>query len=89
MDYYVVTAVSEEGNVTCDHISDFKFNCNLSERNVNDFNYTVFSVTRGVDGILQNGPSVTDCCKVLILVADHNIFNKLFRFVFSSKFKGN
>ena len=78
VDYYVVTAVSEEENATCEPAGDLKFNCNLSDRNVNDFNFTVYSVTRGVDGVLQNGQSSTDCSKDYVLsVQSHINFHEL------------
>ena len=66
VDYYVVTALSEEENITCNSTSDkFMFNCTIpSDRSVYDFNFTAYSVTRG-DFI--NGGVATDCCKYSLL----------------------
>ena len=62
VDYYVVTAVSEEENITCGTTSDkFMFNCTIpSDRSVYDINFTAYSVTRGG---FMNGGVATDCCK--------------------------
>ena len=66
VEYYVVTAVGSEENITCDPTEDiFVHNCNIpSDRNVNNFNFTVHSVTTGVDGVAYNGGALTDCCKL-------------------------
>ena len=65
VEYYVVTAVGSE-NITCDPTEDtFVQNCNIpSDRNVNSFNFTVYSVTTGVDGVAYDGGALTDCCKL-------------------------
>ena len=69
VDYYVVTAVSEEENITCGTTSDiFMFNCTIpSDRSVYDFNFTVYSVTIDIDGGLRNGGVSTDCRKLSLL----------------------
>ena len=63
VDYYVVTAISEERNVPCHATSDeLTHNCSIPpDSNVNDYNFTVYSVTRGIDGALYNGSTATDC----------------------------
>ena len=68
MDYYVVTAVSEERNVSCNATSHGRENncsIDLGDGNVNDFNFTVHSVTRVNDSFIYNGSVATDCCKHL------------------------
>ena len=68
MDYYVVTAVSEERNALCNVTSDAsERNCSiyLGDGNVNDFNFTVHGVTRVNDSFVYNGETATDCCKYL------------------------
>ena len=69
MDHYVVTAVSEEKNITCNATSDnFMFHCTIpSDRSVYDFNFTAYSVTRDIDGGIINGGVSTDCCKLSLL----------------------
>ena len=69
MDYYVVTAVSGERNVSCNVTSDAsERNCSidLGDGNVNDYNFTVHAVTRVNDSFIYNGDIATDCCKRLI-----------------------
>ena len=63
VDYYVVTAVSEDQDVLCNKTSkDHVYICSISlDSDVNDFNITAYSVTRGVRGLLV-GESV-ECCK--------------------------
>ena len=70
VDYYVVTAVSEERNVLCNATSDeLTHNCSIPpDINVNDYNFTVYSVTRGIDGALYNGSISSDCCKMMSLL---------------------
>ena len=67
MDYYVVTAVSEERNVSCIVTSHSERNCSiqLGDGNSNDFNFTVHGVTRVNDSFINNGDVATDCCKYL------------------------
>ena len=66
VDYYVVSAVSEEKNVTCTVTSDdLIYECSIPPNtNVNDYCFTVFSVTSGVDGALYNGSIGTDCSEL-------------------------
>ena len=67
VDHYVVSAVSEERNVVrCDATSndDLIYNCTLPDSNVNDYNFTVYSVTNGIDGTTYNGSIATDCCEL-------------------------
>ena len=65
VDYYIVTAISEERNVTCSPTSnELIHNCSLpNDTNVNDYIFTVYSVTSGVDGTFYNGSIASDCCK--------------------------
>ena len=69
MEYYVVTAVGSE-NITCDPTEDtFVHSCNISsDRNVNSFNFTVHSVTTGVDGVAYNGGALSDCRKLVRII---------------------
>ena len=67
VDHYVVSAVSEERNVRCNATSndddDFVTNFSIpSDRNVNDYNFTVYSVTNGTT---YNGSIATDCCELI------------------------
>ena len=68
--YYIVTAVSEERNVPCHATSDeLTHNCSIPpDSNVNDYNFTVYSVTRGIDGALYNGSTATDCSKMMLII---------------------
>ena len=69
VDYYVITAVSEERNVTCHATSEpLTYNCSIPQgSNVNDYDFTVHSVTRGVNnGYLFNGSLTSDCCKAIM-----------------------
>ena len=76
MDYYVVTAVSEEEerNVSCDATSyEAEHSCSISfdgSANINYYNFTVFGVTRVNSSFIYNGDSITDCCEVL---ADNSV----------------
>ncbi|CAI8044966.1 hypothetical protein GBAR_LOCUS24889 [Geodia barretti] len=65
VNYYVVTAASEERNVLCNVTSDgTETNCSiyLGDDNVNDFNFTVHGVTRVNDILVYNGSIATGCC---------------------------
>ncbi|CAI8047791.1 hypothetical protein GBAR_LOCUS26447, partial [Geodia barretti] len=65
VDYYVVTAVSGERNVSCNVTSyGSEINCSiyLGDGNVNDYNFTVHGVTRVNDSFIYNGHIATDCC---------------------------
>ena len=76
MDYYVVTAVSEEEerNVSCDATSyGSKHSCSISlddSANINDYNFTIYGVTPVNSSFIYNGDSITDCCKVVIANCD-------------------
>ena len=67
MDYYVVTAVSEEEekNVSCNATGSGALqNCKISLKGVaNDYNFTAYSVTGVNDSFSYNGSIATDCCK--------------------------
>ena len=65
VDYYVITAVSEERNVTCNATSEqFTYNCSIPQgSNVNVYNFTAYSVTRGIDGVTYEGGIANNCCK--------------------------
>ena len=68
MDYYVVTAVSEERNVSCIVTSNgSENNCSidLGDGYVNDYNFTVHAVTHVNDSFIYNGSIATGCCKYL------------------------
>ena len=48
--YYTVTAISEERNVTCNVTSDeFVHNCSIPDGSIDDFLFSVYSVTEGID----------------------------------------
>ena len=66
VDHYVVSAVSEERNVICNATSnnDLIYNCTLPDCNVNDYNFTVYSVTSGINDTTYNGSIATDCCEL-------------------------
>ena len=69
VDHYVVSAVSEERNVRCNATSnDLIYNCILPDSNVNDYNFTVYSVTNGINGTTYNGSIATDCCELNPLI---------------------
>ena len=65
MDHYVVSAISEERNVPCDTTSnELTYACSIPpDSNVYDYNFSVHSVTSGVDGIIYVGRTATDCCE--------------------------
>ena len=62
VDYYTVTAISEETDIMCTATSDDPIHkCSIPPNtNVNDCNFIVYSVTSGVDGALHNG-SIATC----------------------------
>ena len=66
MEYYVVTAVSEEDTVHCVSTdSNATYSCLIpQDSNVNDYNFTAYAVTIGIDGTLYNGMNSSDCCKI-------------------------
>ena len=67
VDHYIVTAASEERNVTCSPSTDqFIHNCSLPGTNVNDYNFTVYGVTNGVDGVTYIGNATYGCCKLIL-----------------------
>ena len=61
VDYYTVTAISEETDIMCTATSDDLIHeCSIPPNaSVNGYNFTVYSVTSGVDGALYNGSIVT------------------------------
>ena len=62
VDHYVMSAVSEERNVRYDATSnDLIYNCILPDSNVNDYKFTVHSVTNDTT---YNGSIATDCCEL-------------------------
>ena len=65
MDHYVVSAISEERNVPCDTTSnELTYACSIPpDSNVYDYNFSVHSVTSGVNGIIYVGRTATDCCE--------------------------
>ena len=69
VEYYVVTAVSEEEerNVSCNATSgEDSHSCSISlQGNANDYNFTVHAVTRVNDSFVFIGNSTTDCCESL------------------------
>ena len=76
MDYYVVTAVSEEEerNVSCDATSyGLEHSCSISfdgSPNINDYNFTIYGVSRVNSSFIYTGDSITDCCEVF---ADNSV----------------
>ena len=63
MAYYTVTAISEERNVTCNVTSDgFVHNCSISDDSIDDFLFSVYSVTEGIGDILYYGSTDTFNC---------------------------
>ena len=71
MDYYVVNAISEERNVSCNvtcHGSENNCSIQLGDGNVNDYNFIVHGMTRVNDSFIYNGDVATDCCKCLSLI---------------------
>ena len=73
MDYYVVTAVSEEEerNVSCNATDNGVVqNCSISLKgDANDYNFTAFSVTGVNDSFSYSGSIATDCSKFQYSVA--------------------
>ena len=69
VEYYVVTAVSEEEerNVSCNPTSgEDSHSCSISlQGNANDYTFTVHAVTRVNDSFVFIGNSTTDCCESL------------------------
>ena len=62
MAYYTVTAISEEMDVTCNVTSDeYVHNCSIPDANTDDFLFSVYSVTEGIDGTLNYGSVDTYC----------------------------
>ena len=62
MAYYTVTAISEERNVTCNVTSDeLVHNCSIPDASIDDFLFSVSSVTEGIDGTLNYGSVDTYC----------------------------
>ena len=71
VDYYVVTAVSEEEekNVSCDAIHyELKHSCTIFDGSakINDYSFTIYGVTRVNSSFIYTGDSITDSCKVLV-----------------------
>ena len=67
VDYYVVAAVSEEQNLSCGY-TDLTYNCRIPPgKSANEYNFTVYGVTQGINGVLYNGNSSTDCCERCVL----------------------
>ena len=69
MEYYVVTAVSEEEErtVSCNYTSgEDSHSCSISlQGNANDYNFSVRAVTCVNDSFIFIGNSTTDCCEPL------------------------
>ena len=66
VDHYIVTAASEEKNITCSPSThQFMHTCSLPDTNVNDYNFTVYGVTNGVDDVFYIGDTAYDCCKFI------------------------
>ena len=65
VDYYVVTAVSEEEerNVSCTAVSDeLQHNC-IIDGDVNDYYFMAYAVTFFNDSFFYNGSIAIDCSK--------------------------
>ena len=71
MDHYVVTAVSDERNVSCNITSySREHSCSVSlDGNVNDYNFTMYGVTPVNDSFSYTGSISTDCRKQLSLIS--------------------
>ena len=69
VDYYTVTAISDERNVTCSPTSkELIHKCILPiYTNVNNYTFTVYSVTGGANGTLYYGNTSFDCSMFLHL----------------------
>ena len=79
VDYYVVTAVSEDQDVVCNKTSkEHMYICSIPFDS--DFNITAYSVTRGAQGLLV-GESV-ECCKPIRVFFASFILLR-YRFTFS------
>ena len=67
VDYYVVTAVSEEedNHVLCNvSINGFSHNCSIpTSGNTSDYNFTVYAVTHVNDSFVYNGSTASNCCE--------------------------
>ena len=62
MAYYTVTAISEERNVTCSVTSDeFVHNCSIPDGSIDDYIFSIYSVTEGIDGTLYYGSAAAHC----------------------------
>ena len=64
MDYYVVTAVSEEEerNIPCTAIGEgLQHNCSI-DGDVNDYNFTAYAVTPVNHSFIYIGSTANDCC---------------------------
>ena len=60
--YYTVTAISEERKVTCNVTSDvFVRNCTIPDGSIDDYLFSVYSVTEEIDGTLYYGRTATYC----------------------------
>ena len=75
VDYYIVTAISEERNVTCSPTTNkLMHKCILPiYTNVNNYTFTVYPVTGGVNGALYYGNTSFDCSMFLYLYVSHTI----------------
>ena len=70
VDHYTVTAISEEGKDTCTIINDHHmdtFTCSFPILNTTDYNFTVSSVTNGLNGTVYHGDTST---AVLVTMSD-------------------
>ena len=68
VDYYVVTAISEERNISCivtSNSSENNCSIQLGDGNVNEYTFTVHAVTHVNDSFVYNRDVATDCCKHL------------------------
>ena len=66
MEYYVVTAVSEEEERNVATSGEDSHTRSISlQGNANDYNFTVHAVTRVNDSFVFIGNSTTDCCESL------------------------
>ena len=66
VDYYVVSAISEEETIVCYATTDnLVCNCSIPpDRSVNSYNFSVYPVTSGVGDITYNGDSANDCSEL-------------------------
>ena len=70
VDHYIVTAAREgnaAGLTVCDISSNQSlsmYTCEIPNIDGTEYNFTVYSVTNGVDSAEYDGDTASDCCKL-------------------------